>query len=470
MKCTTVGLASTEAMGEAGRVALQPELLAATGARYSRNNEGLDAILSKIDFNNTDKSVDSIFRLLDYGHVSVLDMCPVSIFMDDISIFAAYYIFSISPTAGGQESSTRYIKMDVSGLKDPGELGIDEDEQATWIASMETAFKSYQTAVSYWESVAERNPSVIRLPESLLNDPSDKAQKQVERMKRNYVFDRSRYFIPLAAKTNMMLVQSARAWVNLIQHLASTSLKELQDLAAMLLEELSLVTPRLTKHAIACEATSLVLDDEFKIARDMLYMDLQYKYEPNSLSVAPKPFIEVFEPNYNQVTIDSACSKQTAINALKHRKNRYSLVGSHLSRTSVVFGWDAVSMAELRDLNRHRTGTKFAPLCPVGFYCAKDQVVEAGDWINEAFGQQMLEQSRDLLGDGDPKYIYYTLLGHQYAFEHTTTADKFIYEVELRTGTGAHYRYAKHFYDLLPLWYLEMPETKSLMSAAEGNE
>ena len=70
---------------------------------------------------------------------------------------------------------------------------------------------------------------------------------------------------------------------------------------------------------------------------------------------------------------------------------------------------------------------------------------------------------------GDPSYVYWTLLGTEFPFEHTTTADKFIYEAELRTGLGAHFRYARHLRDVLALWYKEFPGTKGrvLEGAAE---
>jgi len=44
-----------------------------------------------------------------------------------------------------------------------------------------------------------------------------------------------------------------------------------------------------------------------------------------------------------------------------------------------------------------------------------------------------------------------------------TTADKFIYEAELRTGVGSHYRYAQHLHDALQLWYEQFPETRGLI-------
>src|SRR5436190_1173313 len=130
MQVTQVAIRPTEASQDAGRQALTPELLAASGARYSRNNEGLDAILAKIDPSNLDKSVDSIFKMIDYGHQSIADMVPVAMFIDGISVFLAYYIWSLCPTASGQESSTRYIKMAADDLIAAETLGIPVEAQA----------------------------------------------------------------------------------------------------------------------------------------------------------------------------------------------------------------------------------------------------------------------------------------------------------------------------------------------------
>jgi hypothetical protein len=44
----------------------------------------------------------------------------------------------------------------------------------------------------------------------------------------------------------------------------------------------------------------------------------------------------------------------------------------------------------------------------------------------------------------DKTYPYGLFLGSQLPFEHTQQADKFVYEAELRTGIGAHFKYAEH--------------------------
>jgi hypothetical protein len=78
-------------------------------------------------------------------------------------------------------------------------------------------------------------------------------------------------------------------------------------------------------------------------------------------------------------------------------------------------------------------------------------------------GAELQQTAVRLLAEGDPTYVYSVLLGTQFPFEHSTTADKMIYEIELRTGTGAHYRYAQHLRDVAGLWYERFPGTRSLI-------
>jgi hypothetical protein len=106
-----------------------------------------------------------------------------------------------------------------------------------------------------------------------------------------------------------------------------------------------------------------------------------------------------------------------------------------------------MAIAELRDLNRHRTGTKSARLLHGGFYIpyetrqvfAQDESMAAWAFAtNEAL----------LIADNRPDLAPYALsLGSQVTFRHTTQLDKYVYTAELRTGAGAHFRYAKHYAD-----------------------
>lgn len=441
MRVTHVSLQATEAATVAGRPSLTPELLAATGARYSRSNEGLEAILARIDPKNLDKSVDGIFKMVDYGHASIADMVPVALFLDGVSMWLAYELFRISPTAGGQESSTRYIKLDESGLLSSEELGISD--RKTWREGMTGALDAYKTAMEVWEGVAKSYPERVRVPAGV-------TEKAATRIRRNYAFDRARYLLPVAMKTNAMLVQSARAWVGVCQHLLSHPLPEAVRCGERIREELALVAPRLLKHARPLDSLVAGHAAELDGARRLL---ASRPLAPGD--AAPTAFLDALAPSG---ALDFAAD-------LAHHDNRYAYIGEGLRRTAVRFGWDAVTFAEIRDLNRHRTGTKFCPPVPVGFYAAQGELPEPSEALDglRAVGEARTREARERLEAGDPAHVYFALLGTQYPFEHTTTADKFLYEAELRTGTGAHYRYARHLRDALELWYRRFPETRGLV-------
>jgi hypothetical protein len=122
----------------------------------------------------------------------------------------------------------------------------------------------------------------------------------------------------------------------------------------------------------------------------------------------------------------------------------------------VSFAWNNMALAELRDLNRHRTGHRYTPLVQAGFYLPPE--------IPAAPHAGLLEEqaalTRELMQRGSPAYVHSLLLGAQTPFEHSTHADKFIYEAELRTGMGAHFRYAEHLSAVLREFFRQVPEAR----------
>ena len=453
MKVTHVAIGASQAALLAGRPVLPPELMAACGARYSRNDEGLKAILSLVDPENPDASVDRIFKMMDYGHQSIADMATVSIFMDKISIWLAYLLWSVCPTAGGQESSTRYIKLSAKHLPDPGLLGIPDTQVSMWQTTIEEAFDAYNQALVFWETLAQKQPELLRIPTSLLNDPAK--SQQVARMRRNYAFDRARNFLPVAATTNMMIVMSARGWIQLCQYLLSHPLPEANLLGNLIRKELELVTPHILKHATRKESfVRGIMREMDKVI--LLAQEANPCLEQNASITHPDTayFEALLPPGSISFSGD-----------LAFHNNRYAWIGSDLQRSSFRFGWEAVGIAEIRDLNRHRTGTKYCPPIPKGFYWAADQMPEhdEGYFALGEFGRKTSLIALNTLRAGDVSHVYWNLLGTQLPFEHVTTGDKFVYEGELRTGAGAHFRYAKHLRNVLTLSYQKFPELKEVI-------
>jgi hypothetical protein len=121
-----------------------------------------------------------------------------------------------------------------------------------------------------------------------------------------------------------------------------------------------------------------------------------------------------------------------------------------------------MALAELRDLNRHRTGNRHTPLIQAGFYLPPEIDREA----HRTLLSEQMALTRELLDRGSPAYVYSLLLGAQTPFEHSTHADKFIYEAELRTGMGAHFRYAEHLSAALRAFFEQVPEAREWV--AEG--
>lgn len=441
MKVQYVSIKPTQKAEELGCHALIPEMLASTGARYSRNNEGLDAILAKVDVNNQEKSIDTIFKHTDYGHASILGMVPIALFIDDITQYAAYFLWTLAPQADGQECSTRYIKMDSTNVASAEELGIPEKLRDAYELHVAKSFKFYEETLNLWTKIGEINPGLTKIPSSLLYSESDKDKKQVARMMRNYAFDRARVYLPVSARTGVMMVQSARCWANISAHLQSHKLKELNDIGKEIQDKLSIGAPRLLKHCRPTDAIKAYYDREWKLWNT----DYDLFQGPN-----------LYAPPMTVKPED-----------LDFRTNRYSPCSSNVSRIPVKFSWSHISFGEIRDLNRHRTGNKYCPFIPKGFYGSLDQLPDESTISNNIkFFHTRFENTTWMahnLMKEHPEYVYFTNLGHQYLFEHTTTADKFLYEMELRTGVGAHYKYAEHCHEILELWYQKHPKTRGII-------
>jgi len=123
----------------------------------------------------------------------------------------------------------------------------------------------------------------------------------------------------------------------------------------------------------------------------------------------------------------------------------------------VSFAWNNIALAELRDLNRHRTGHRYTPFIQAGFYLPPEITHAA----HATLLADQLALTRELMQRGCASYVYSLLLGAQTPFEHSTHGDKFIYEAELRTGMGAHFRYADHLSAALRAFFEKVPEARA---------
>jgi hypothetical protein len=437
MKVTGLAVVPPPTAADLPRVT--PELLASVLARYSRSNEGLARIIERVDVAHPDESIDRILKFVDYGHASIGGLTGgLAIAVDDVSMWLAYKLFEISTMADGQESSTRYIAMDASNLPSPVELGIPDDLAARWRDLMIRAFAAYQAEYARLDSLGNSDPARVRIP-------AGARPAVVARIRKNYALDRARYFIPLATRTNLAIVQTARMWAQTVKHLDSLPQPEARAAAAAIRDELIKLSPRLMRHSGAESSYQ-------EQARQELTASLRLGLD----RLSAEPLADAVWVKVDRETPPWLPETQPVAEALSHRANRYGQCGSAIRRMRVTFAWNNLAIAELRDLNRHRTGHRHTPLIQAGFYLPP----EVPRAPHATLMNDQIDLTRELLQRGSPAYVYSLLLGAQTPFEHSTHADKFIYEAELRTGMGAHFRYAEHLSAALAEFFRQVPEAR----------
>ena len=76
------------------------------------------------------------------------------------------------------------------------------------------SFAAYHAEYARLDALATAEPERVRLP-------ADAKPAVVTRLRKNYALDRARYFIPLATRTNVGLVQTSRMWAQTVKHLDS---------------------------------------------------------------------------------------------------------------------------------------------------------------------------------------------------------------------------------------------------------
>lgn len=416
-----------------------PELLASSLAKYSRSNKGIDSILAGIDWSDPDRSVEAIFKFVDYGHASIAGLTGgIAIAIDGCSMFLAYKLFELAQLCDGQESSTRYIELSPAGLPAPEELGIPEKLKSEWSAVMAESFAMYKELYTSLDSEAQANPDLVRYPKGA-------SDKVIARIRKNYALDRARYFIPFATRNNCALVMTARVWAQVIRQLDALPLVEARHCAQLLRGELQKFAPRLIRHSLRDEASVAQAEHEIAFARQYIAA-----HGAGIENIKDEIFVSTERefPGFLGAT-------QGTAEAFKGKANRYSVVGESVRRVFVRFAWNNIALAELRDLNRHRSGARFTPLTPVGFYLPPEVSRDRVDGVLRR-QKQLIEKLAEENAEGAHLYGY--LLGVQTPFEHSTHLDKFIYEVELRTGMGAHFRYADHLAKACDVFLTQAPE------------
>jgi len=175
---------------------------------------------------------------LNYGHQSILGMVPIFLFFNNIPLEQAYWIFNRLWYGDGQESSSRYVKfsrMNFPNIEDFLDLSIIPAEaiedleyiKQEWVELLQLAENNYKKWYSLIE-VAYR--AQFEDEDNPLEDSTLKAR----------ILDVVRSWIPMGATTSMCLLGNLRIWNNYIKIMQETGQAEYVELAEQIKAALSL--------------------------------------------------------------------------------------------------------------------------------------------------------------------------------------------------------------------------------------
>lgn len=392
---------------------------------------------------------------VNYGHNSLKDSCVNMIAIEQVSIKASK-VLEDSKQGAFQEKSTRY--MDFSG-DSISEYANDKEGKALLDEAMTQYTETKNSLVEYYKTKISRD-----------GFGSDNAWIRTCNAK---AFDDARYLLPTSIKTSLGVTMMTRETERWLSKLMSSDLLEIRDLAALIKEECSKITPSLIKHVSSnsfLNRTKTKLSDKFN----------EFDSEISELPVQKGSAVELlansnidFEVYYSLVSACGLFDTGHIINTLKDMEydDVYKLAfedrGPHDEfppETSVGFlHYEIVcDIGAFRDIQRHRVGT---------------QIVEKwngfrGYSIPEAFNDESLvelkkkyedlmnrvsEYNKKITLKGVVDSEYYLLLGHNVRFIYYCDFKQFAYLVELRSGESGHYSYRKIAQEMFKCFEFEFP-------------
>jgi hypothetical protein len=443
---------------------LDPEVMAALLARFSRTGDGMGGILkdiSGLDFNDSQKMVDRILKFIDYGHASIGGLTGgVVVGTDMISMLTPYLTFFLQSKQDGQETSTRYCEY-VGGVAAPSELNVPVRFRQKWDEVMLEGFNISRLVRQELNKRVVENPEIAHIPDGVKKSVAD-------RMRRNYGFDRSRYTLPLAALTNFGMIMTGREWADTLKYLSASPIEEMHKWADEIRTPLIEIVPHPMKHSYATAMTANYMNDFFE--RGFEYVK-KNGVNTSQLEDLVKTSIQL-PPDSDKV--DSLFSlEENLAKAYAGKKNRYDIARGYPEKIHVSVYWNNMAIAEARDINRQRPCHKDTLLAPVGFYMAPE-MAEAIKDIGFSDDYLRLQDKRAKLmvelAKSEAPWSYSSLLflGDQTPFEMHTDAAHMTYVLELRTGLGVHFRYDEHMRQAFSSFEKQLPQWTKYVNLGTG--
>ena len=194
-------------------VGVPPEIQAYAMARYSRSAQGMLESVAELSSQRAEQFLNTFY--FQYGHRSIADLAHLVLALENISILAAIQVVD-EQLWDGQERSTRYQNFRKSGYESPPELS--GDDLASFRATADRLFAGYAALSADLKAVlAEHLPR-----------PPELDERQYTRTLQARAFDVARGLLPLATRTSVGQVVSARVLERQISRLLAQPYLEVQ--------------------------------------------------------------------------------------------------------------------------------------------------------------------------------------------------------------------------------------------------
>jgi thymidylate synthase ThyX len=196
-----------------------PEIQAYALAKYSRSAQQLRESIDELSTQRAEQFLNTFY--FQYGHRSIADLAHIALAIENISMLAAFYVVD-EPLWDGQERSSRYQDFRKSGFYIPPALAEGSPEREGYTHALDSLLGRYEYfSVEFLNVLMQVQPRPSEMP------PGD-----YKRTLRARAFDVARYFLPLATRTSVGQVTSARVVEQQISRLSSHALAELHDIGA----------------------------------------------------------------------------------------------------------------------------------------------------------------------------------------------------------------------------------------------
>lgn len=334
---------------------LNPELIAATLAAYSRSNKSLPQLLQ----DREDKQLDTSSlckKIIDgYGHGSIRGLGSLPIFIEGVSLFDAMGVFYQFPYQNGQERSTRYQSLSTF------------DDLFTPPSLPPSVEKDYHHLIHYWKSNYQSLYSLTKEALTSYFTPDNSIEpKEVERTLNVRTLDCVRFLLPLATKTSLGLVINGTECSQLIKYWLSQP--HLSKVANLLISTLD--TPgysNLIRHyhpqpSPTSEIIGLIKHLPFKPWESFTGHSISY-IPPANNSVALN-YLRLHEPLLQEALSYTFSNRELLYKVADllalHYNHHHPL--DNLGRVGNLTITGLTDVGTLRDLNRHRPIHKLVPL------------------------------------------------------------------------------------------------------------